>query len=93
MLFGYLSHFYYWKRALIWLWAAGAGWDWTAVRAMSRVFEKDTDSLGDFRAQDVLECAGIGLQFLFIVHLEGVGKKPLGESVSANHAAGTVPAC
>jgi hypothetical protein len=52
--------------------------------------EESADFVGCLRRQDVLELAGLFLDFRLAVHGETVGKKALGEAVTANDAAGAL---
>ena len=54
--------------------------------------EERADLVGGFRREDVLELAGLLLDFGFAVHGEAVGEQALGQPVAANDAPGAAAA-
>src|SRR5579884_4088670 len=55
-----------------------------AVRAGARMPQERTDSVRSFGREDVLELAGLLLDFLFVHHAEALGEQTLGEAMAAN---------
>ena len=54
------------------------------------MIEEGADFVGRFGGEDVLELAGLLLDFGFAVHGERVGEEPLGEAVSADDIGGAL---
>ena len=54
------------------------------------MIEEGADFVGRFGGEDVLELAGLLLDFGFAVHGERVGKEPLGESMPADDVGGAL---
>jgi hypothetical protein len=52
--------------------------------------EEGTDLLGGFGRENVLELAGLLFDLALIRHSEALGEETLGETVTANHASGTL---
>ena len=46
--------------------------------------QERADTLRCFRRENVLELAGFFRDFFFIVHVKGLGKEPLGQTVAAD---------
>src|SRR5271155_2633695 len=57
------------------------------MRAGARMTEESTNLVRSLERKDMLELAGLLLDFRFAVHCEAVGKKPFGEAMSTNDAA------
>src|ERR1700723_2833997 len=72
--------------------AAGSRRNRRAVRAGARVAEERANLVGGFGREDVLELAGLLLDFGFAVHGEAVGEQALGQAVTANDTGGALAA-
>ena len=62
------------------------------MRASTGMPQKGADFIRRFERQDVLEFAGLLLDFGFAVHGEAIGKQPLGQAVAADDASGAFTA-
>ena len=60
------------------------------VGAGSWMAQEGADFVGRFRGQDVLELAGLLLDFGFAVHGERVGEQTLGQAMAANNVGGAL---
>ena len=63
------------------------------MRAGLRMAQERADFIRHLRREDVLELAGLLLDFIFILHLQGLRKQPLRKPVPPNHVRGALPAC
>lgn len=60
------------------------------MRAGPRVVEEGANLVGCLRRQNVLELAGLLLDFGLAIHREGVGEKPLGQPVTTDDIGGSL---
>ncbi len=58
--------------------------------AGERVVEESADFVGGFGREDVLELAGLLLDFGFAVHGEGIGEEAFRQPVTADDVGGTL---
>src|SRR5580692_2108463 len=72
--------------------AARTGWNRCAVRAGAGVAQECADFIGGFGRKNVLELAGLLLDFGFAVHGEAVGEQALSQTVTANDVGGALTA-
>ena len=62
------------------------------MRACSRMSQERADLIRRFGRENVLELAGLLLDFRLAVHRQAVGEQALGQTVAANDAAGPLAA-
>ena len=62
------------------------------MRARLRMSEERADLVGGSRRENVLELAGLLLDFGFAVHGEAIGEQAFGQPVTANDASGAATA-
>lgn len=60
------------------------------MRAGARMVEEGADLVGGFGREDVLELAGLLLDFGFAVHGKRIGEEALGEAVAADDVGGAL---
>jgi hypothetical protein len=61
-----------------------------SVGAGERVVEEGADFVGGFGREDVLELAGLLLDFGFAVHGERIGEEALGQAMAADDVGGAL---
>ena len=76
-------------------WVLAAAWsrrNGRAVRAGARMAEEGADLVGGFGRKDVLELAGLLLDFGLAVHGQAVGEQALGQAMAADDVGGALAA-